>query len=623
MNEWDTAVARHPAAATLRRLFPTPATGFTPTRLTRADYLPLIAGNVDLFKAHQNRDGAIIDPYEKRERQYSTPAFALCAATLLAEARRDDLRDPALRALTFSLEALAGRTTADNHADFYIPLVIHARRRLKGHAPRETYDHWTRLLEGLVPENTYRDTTAGANWNVVNIAGECLRRKDGLVPSAQEAAHAAYLERCFARQEARYTKFGMYEDPNAPLAYDAFPRLWLEDVLADDAYAGAHRARLQDFLVLGGLSTLLLLSPSGEWASGGRSAHHQWNEAEVAVISEINARRWQAAGRSDIAGAFKRAARLALTSMRRWQRPSGELWIVKNRAEPGLRHGYEGYSFHSQYNLLACAMLAIAHARADDGIAERALPSESGSYVFDLRDTFHKICAAAGGVYVLLDTAADAHYNATGLLRVHKAGVPLSPFSDNAAPRRAYGPPGDRTQAGIVPGLAWQETPGAPWRALADFYQARYAEKYGPTVVRAADLRVPAERPDHAAFTVRYELEGEGARPVEEEYRVSAAGVEIVTRLGGAGAPAAVRAVFPVLVSDGAAETKVTTGGAQTRVSHAGATLTGEVLSPGGARLAQEGPRVPTHNGFVQAAVADLPAGTREVRWRLRLAAGS
>jgi hypothetical protein len=42
-------------------------------------------------------------------------------------------------------------------------------------------------------------------------------------------------------------------------------------------------------------------------------------------------------------------------------------------------------------------------------------------------------------------------------------------------------------------------------------------------------------------------------------------------------------------------------------------------VSPAVARLSFEGPRVPTHNGYVQALAADLPAGTREVRWRLRL----
>ena len=322
-------------------------------------------------------------------------------------------------------------------------MVMHARRLLAERVPAATRATWDQQLISLVPEKTYHDPGAGGNWNIVNVSGECLRRKDGLVAPDQAAGQTAYIERCLAKQEARYTKFGMYEDPNAPLAYDAFPRLWLEDMMAEDAYSGAHQARLREFLDLGSLSTLLLLSPSGEWAEGGRSAQHQWNEAEVAVISEVAARRWAARGRPDIAGALKRAAHLALTSIRRWQRPTGELWIVKNHADPAVRHGFEGYSFHSQYNLLAVAMLAIAYSRADDAIAEYPTPAETGGYVFDLRDTFHKVVAAAGGTYILIDTATDPHYNSTGLLRLHAAGVPLSPYSDNPAAHRAYGPPRD------------------------------------------------------------------------------------------------------------------------------------------------------------------------------------
>jgi hypothetical protein len=563
--------------------------------------------------------GAIIDPFEKAERQYSTPAFALTAALLVVEAGRKDLLDPAIRAFDFALRALANNTTANNHPDFYIPLLMHARRVLTGRVPQSTWDTWTGLLQGLAPEKTYRDTAGRGNWNIVNLAGECLRRKDGLVTAAQEKAHAAYLERCFERQQPALTRFGMYRDPNAPLAYDAFPRLWLDDMLADDACHGAHQERLLDFLALGGLSTLLLLSPAGEWASGGRSAHHQWNEAEVAVICEVNARRWRAWGRPDVAGAFKRAAHLALTSMRRWQRPSGELWIVKNRAEPSLRHGYESYSFHSQYNLLAVGMLAIAYERSDDAIAERPTPAEVGGYVFDLRDTFHKVCAGAGGAYVLIDTAADTHYNSTGLLRVHRVGIALSPYSDNPASHRTYGPKDNPEHVGMSPGIAWRESGDAPWRSPADFHHPSFAGRYGPAVVDEADLSVRLERPERVAFGLRYGLGGEGARPVEEEYTVAASGVEVMTRLGGANAPAQARALFPALVSDGARDTKITLSGARATIRHAGAALTWEVVSPEGTKPALEGPRVPTHNGYVQALAADLPEGTREVRWRLRL----
>jgi hypothetical protein len=456
---------------------------------------------------------------------------------LVAYSGRADLLEPATRAFSFSLAALANKTAADNHADFYIPMLMHAHRILSGRVDTALREKWAQQMRSLVPEKTYRDTGGRGNWNIVHVTGEAMRRKDGLVAPEQAAAQLAYIERSLERQQAALTKFGLYDDHGQPLAYDAFPRLWLENMMADGAYNGTHHDSLLKFLTTGGLSTLLLFSPSGEWASGGRSAHHQWNEAEVAIISEINARRWQEMGRPDIAGAFKRVAHMCIVSMRRWQRPSGEMWIVKNYADPATRHGYEGYSFHSQYNLLAVAMLATAYERADDTIAERPMPSEFGSYVFDLRDTFHKIVACAGGTYVLIDTGADLTYDATGLMRIHKAGVALSPFTSNSAPLRYQGPSNDPLKLGMTPGLLWKNTADETgWRSLSET-RNRSATKNNPPVVERDDLVVHSVTPQQVVFTVSYALKGPGLRPLQEQYAVDASGVDVVTRLGGTSTP--------------------------------------------------------------------------------------
>jgi hypothetical protein len=60
------------------------------------------------------------------------------------------------------------------------------------------------------------------------------------------------------------------------------------------------------------------------------------------------------------AALFRRAAALSLNSLRRWKRPEGEWWIIKNRYDPALRFGYETYSMFSSYNLLPASMLATA-----------------------------------------------------------------------------------------------------------------------------------------------------------------------------------------------------------------------------------------------------------------------
>ncbi len=626
-SQTNALLREHVAAPTLQRLFPAAAAQAAPklpqdwasTGLTRADYLPLVAGNVDFFKAHQNAEGAIIDPYEKREIQYSTPAFAQAAATLVAYAGRDDLLEPATRAFSFALSALQNKTTADGHADFYIPMMMHAHRILAPRVAPELRAKWEAQFRALVPEKTYRDTGGRGNWNIVNVTGDLMRRKDGLVAPDQAEAQMAYIERSLQLQQEAFTKAGLYLDHGQPLAYDAFPRLWLENMMADGAYDGAHKTAILKFLTQGGLSTLLLMSPSGEWAAGGRSAHHQWNEAEVAVICEVNAQRWRDMGRPDIAGAFKRAAHLALTSMKRWQRPSGELWIVKNYADPATRHGFEGYSFHSQYNLLAVAMLCIAYERADDAIAERPLPAETGSYVFDLREDFHKVVAAAGGTYVEIETGAELTYDASGLMRVHKAGVALSPYSSNSAPLRYQGPSNDPVKIGLTPGLQWKNVGDEEkWHSLAEA-RNRTSIKNNPPIVETDDLTIASVTPTRVAFSVRYGLKGAGLHPLEESYIVDASGVDVTTQLQSPAAPAQMRLLFPALVSDGARDTDVKIDGAKVTIHRVGGTLIWRALAPAGLRPTLEAPRVATRNGYVQALVAPLPPGTREAHWHLDL----
>jgi hypothetical protein len=457
-----------------------------------------------------------------------------------------------------------------------------------------------------------------------------MRRKDGLVATSQATSQPAYVERSLDKQQARFTKYGMYADPNMPLAYDAFPRLWMEDMMADGAYDGKHAEQIRDFLALGGLSSLLMISPNGVWPFGGRSAQHQWNEAENIVIFEINAVKWHKSGRDDIAGAMKRSAHLAYESMKRWQRPSGEMWIVKNRAEPDTRLGYEGYSSHSQYNLLPMAMLCIAFERADDSIKERPAPCEVGGFIFDVREMFHKVFANAGGMYVEIDTAADPHYNATGLQRVHRKGVPLSPLSDSTASHRAFGPTTDKTMIAMSPGIEWKMPAGSStspttrdpdqWRSLADFVQpVEPKPARGERVVERTDLEIQSEQRDSVKLNLRYKLAGEKFA-VQEEYWVKPDEVTGSWKLVGDQLPQQTRISIPALVNDGAKDLEVKPGVGTLESHREGGVLTWQILSPAHkVDLKLDGPRVPNHNGYARAVVGDLPDNTRSVDWRTTL----
>jgi hypothetical protein len=612
--------APHPAAAQLDQVFTAAdaVTDFTPSKITRRDYLTLIAGDVDFFKQHQNASGAIIDPNTNREVQYSTPAFAVAAGILATQAGRTDLLQPAINALSRSITALVTHHAADGHSDFYIPLIVHAYRLLKDSAPAPLRQQWETQLRQIDPTNSYNARLRLMNWNIVSSSGELLRRKDGLVSPDMSGAQMDYLEKSLAGHVQHMTRFGMYEDPNSPLAYDQFARLWLDDMMADQAYNGVLAAQLTEFLHTGGLSTLLLLSPTGEWASGGRSAFHNWNEAETAVICEINANYWNHANRPDVAGAFKRAAHLAFQSMLRWQRPSGELWIVKNRADPKARLGYETYSYDTQYNLLPMAMLAIAYTRADDSIPERPAPSEVGGYVFDLRETFHKIAAAAGGYYILIDTNADPHYNATGLQRVQKSAVPFSPLSDSTAAQRAYGPT-DGAKIAITPGIQWKDTntPGAPWLSLADFSQDQ------PDHVQSASLAVTRADSQDAEFSIDWSLDGpsETGRHIIESYTITPAGVLCDDRITGP-PTAALRVDFPALISDGATDTNLSINNRTATITNHGSALTWQIQLPSNdTSLALQGPPIACHSGYMRQLIAPITTpASPSARWQITLA---
>lgn len=615
------SLAQHPAGEALQRILDKPADfsgDLEPTAITKKDYLALIAGNVDHWKSHQNASGAIIDPVSKGERQYSTPAFALAAGLLVAESDRKDLLDPAIRAMTFATRQLAAGKSADGHADFYTPMLIHARRILKPLAPTDVVAQWDEDLRSIEPTKIYNMRLKGMNWNLVSSTGELLRRQDSLVAPEQLKPQWDYLEERLADHAKSFTKFGLYADPGVPLAYDAFSRLWLDDLMANGAYDGATAKKIDEFLRDGGLSTLLLLSPSGEWPSGGRSAHHNWCEAQIIAICEIHAKRWQRAGQPQIAGAFKRAARLALQSMQRWQRPSGELNIIKNRFEPEKRFAYEGYSNHSQYNLLPMAMLAIAYQHADESIQEQPVPSETSAYVFDMRDTFHKVVAAAGGYYIQIDTAADPHYNATGLQRVHRRGVPFPPFNDSATQARGYGK-NDGPSETLVPGLRWKVGSQETWRSVGDAVLADPKKPLDeqPNAVREASLEISPAGDAEASFELKWSVVGSDV-VTSQRFTLNASGLTVTERVATGFAFSALQVVVPVTLFDGVEESKVETRAGEAMVSHRGSKLRWKVQKPL-AEVQLSLTRSAAHPGYLQPLVAELPPDMREVTWSLTL----
>ncbi len=546
----------------------------SPTGLTRSDYLSTIAGIVNFFRHFQAPDGRIIDPFVRREVQYSTPCYAWAATALVVSGQQPDLLDSAAAALECALQQLATAQPADRHGDFFTFPAMLAYEHLRDRVPKERRQRWEQLLKAIDPYRAYRDVLTEKrkevhNWNVVAIAGEFLRAQVGFID-------LHFVERHLAAQLKHFTAEGLYRDPNVPMAYDHFPRHFLAAML-ERGYAGEHRSILEELLERAAWTSLLIQSPTGELPTGGRSAQHQWNEAMQCVTYEIWARRKQREGDEVAARAFKRAARLALQSIRRWVRPSGELWIVKNRFDPSVRHGFEGYSFHSQYNLLAASMLATAWLFADDRIPEGVCPADVGGFVVHLPD-FHKVIANAGGLYVEIDTAADPNYNSTGLLRVHKAGVePLIGPSDGAAIR----------DEPLAVGIAWWE--GDRWQPLAGLGQ----KQMNPATVTGCEATT-----QRVVFAVRYPVARPLVQAVTETYELTPERVRVTVEVEGKVDRLLVR--FPAFAFDGQRTSQITVQGAVVHVKIDGGEQTFLVESPSGVSLSRTGRWVRCRNGFLE-----------------------
>lgn len=584
--QWDTIQTRLAQAAC-------PA----PTQVRREDYLALVDGIISCLAQHQNALGAIIDPYEGAEKQYSTPCYAFCAALLVKTGRRPELRAGALKALDHTLSSLIEQRAADDHGDFFTFYAVLAYELLRDLAPAETCRRWERQLRALRPARVYRDIYLPRrqklhNWNAIAVAGEFLRHQVG-------ATDMGFVEYYIGEQLPNFTPAGMYCDPSVPMIYDHFPRYFWAMML-QRGYAGAYQAQLETLLERGAQTSLLMQSPCGELPTGGRSKQHQWAEALQCVTFELWAARRHQAGDSVAAAAFKRGAHLSLQALRQWVRPSGDLWIVKNRHTPEQRHGFEFYSFHTTYNLLAASMLALAYQVADDAITEGHAPCELGGYLLDI-PAFHKVIANAGGHYIELDVCADKHYESTGLIRVHRTGVhPLVGPSDVGRAsaettwwdgrqwrsRASLGPPACPSSFGV----AWQEQ--GVWRSLAD---------YGQGDPLSATLELLQASPDFVHFQLIYSLRRE-QRPITvvERYQLRPDQLLVTVTVR---AQEQLKLRIPVFASDGRDEACIECDGARLLVHFSASTQQIRVIEPEVAfQLGEE--RIPFRNGYLRLAEA-------------------
>jgi hypothetical protein len=540
----------------------------------RSNYLGTIEGIVDYFAHFQTADGRIIDPYAHREVQYSTPCYAWAASVLIAGFNRSNLVESAALALDNALEQLANGTPCDRHGDFFTVPCVLAYKELKSRVKAERVARWEACFRKMEPAACYSDLPGRPqrpvhNWNIVAATGEFLRHSSGFTG-------LEFVEQSLSQQMGNFTSSGLYQDPNTPMAYDHFPRHFLA-VLLESGYQGNYAEMLNELIERGALTSLLMQSPLGELPTGGRSAQHQWNEAEQCVTYELAAVRAHRKNMEGLAGAYKRAAKLSFDSINRWKRPSGELWIVKNHFDPASRVGFESYSFHSQYNLLSASMLALAWVFADDSEKESEAPAEKGGFVIHLPE-FHKIIANIRGLYLEIDTAADPHYNSTGLIRIHKIGV------------TGLIGPSDSVPAEIEPlavGIGWHERSG--WKSIAQLTKGK---------IKPPQFKVIKHSPSEISFSLSYELTNSAVSSIKLTYQLTAESIELDARV--TGDTDLIKVEYPAITFDGRQASEIILTGAKALIRFAGAEQELRVNTTLLSGLQREGKALLARNGYVE-----------------------
>lgn len=594
-STWDPAVfATDPTTNLLNRFNGTGAVNFAPTGLTRSNYLVLIASEVDFWKTKQDANGAIIDPYTVGERQYSTPAFANAAAALVVYAGRADLLEPAAKAMDWASLRLHNNAGADGHDDFYPAMLAHTLRLLSNHVDAARVATWKSNLS-YDPYAIYDYAPGSFNWTVIASGGDALLQLMGI-----RSTNNTYVTEVWAAQGFHFlTPYGLYME--GPMCYDIFPRVFVTDAM-EQGYSGPYSAEMRQAMDRAAIAGLFMQSPWGELPAGGRSAHHQWNEAEQSFIYEVYAAKAKANGNLLLAAAYKRAAHLSLASMFRWVRPSGEMQIVKNWVDPSSRFGYESYSYHSQYNLMPMMILATAYeyAAATEDVAEGPAPSDTGGFVFQIDRTDtpsrpHKIFANAGGTYVEVETFADNVYDAQGLIRVHQIGLlPQVGLTDSLLTGASYNSP---NPAPLITGagVAWLDIDGTTWHTLGEM----------GAEVSAVTMTPILQSSTNVTFDVTYTGSLPNVTSITEHYVVTPAGVALTTTV--AGYSGALRYIWPIHSNDGKTASTIGVSGNTVSVFQAGAAAT--FTASGAQSVRVENPEYSNHNGWARLAFAEYPAG--------------
>jgi len=361
----------------------------------------------------------------KREglKEHGFPRLGVNIGILIAYGRRTELLPVFVEIMDICCDQMPRKKAANDFSirEVCCCLMLLEERAVVGKALLEK---WKAQLAAFDPWKFYSiiDRYDGAfvsNWAMFSAVSEFMR---GVYCGLDTTG---FVEAQLPSQLANLDENDMYQDDppySNHAVYDLVPR-FLMAFLLRAGYKGKYAARLEQVLDNTAELTLKMQSVTGELAFGGRSNQFLNNEPMLSSYCEMEAARFAEKGDMEMAGRFKAAALLAAEATLRYLnlKPIGH---VKNRYDIATKYGCEGYGYFNKYMITVASNVYMGFLFADDSVVPTVAPAQKGGYVIRTSEHFHRTFLSAGGYHLELDTNADPHYDANGLGRIHKAGVP-------------------------------------------------------------------------------------------------------------------------------------------------------------------------------------------------------
>ena len=287
--------------------------------------------------------------------------------------------------------------------------------------PAGQLENWKDQLRQIDPWIRYDDvatepTQRMSNWCAFGMVSEFVRAKYLGVDSDR------FLDVQIACQLLDFDENSMYMEHNSPMCYENAGRAMFAALLAF-GYDGRHKAAIAGHLDRSAMIAMQMQSVTGEMPFGGRSNQFLHDEAMMAALFEMEARRFAQKGDRETAGQLRSAAQLAAENMLRYL-SAEPISHIKNRFPRERAFGCEGYAYFNKYMITAASNIYLAYLFCDETVEPAVAPTIQGGYALRTGDFYHKTFLNAGGYFLEFETEADNHYDANGLGRIHKAGMP-------------------------------------------------------------------------------------------------------------------------------------------------------------------------------------------------------